>query len=178
MSVNLPSGGAPPQPFRRSSANITMMPLGPRDVAQLVDVLTGRDTAQRQATVTRGNAQGLVDVVDGEGHAMHADLVRKSRCRLDRRGVDVLEEFDLASTIRGLQHGDPGVVAVQPHRRVGPLTADGVLPHQREAEIREECDRGVQVANGDADVFEPDVHAPDATRPGCSRGADDLRRVR
>src|SRR5919107_5386063 len=43
---------------------------GAADIGELVDVLVGRDAAQRVAAMPRGNLEGLVDVVDREGDAV------------------------------------------------------------------------------------------------------------
>src|SRR5512138_1831055 len=95
-------------------------------VGELVDVLVGGHAAQRVATVPRGDLEGLVDVVDREGDAVHADLVRAGGLRIDRVGVDVLEELEATVAVRRLEHGDVGVVAVEANRGVGPLSTDRV----------------------------------------------------
>src|SRR3546814_9483755 len=60
----------------------------------------------------RGDLEGLVDVVDGEGDAVHADLVGPGGLGLDRVGVDVLEELEATVAIWRLEHGDVGVVEI------------------------------------------------------------------
>jgi len=65
------------------------------------------------AAVPRGDLEGLVDVVDREGHGVHADLVGPGGLGLDRVGVDGLEELEASVAVRCLQHGDVGVVAVE-----------------------------------------------------------------
>src|SRR5687768_10702820 len=77
---------------------------GAADVGELVRVPIGRDAAQRMAAVLRGYLEGFVDVVDRESHPMHADLVRPGGLRLDRVGVDVLEELEPTVTVRRLEH--------------------------------------------------------------------------
>lgn len=57
-----------------------------------------------------------------------------------------------------MQHCDLGVVAIEADGGVRPLTADRVAAEDREAELGEEVDRGFDVADGDADVFELDAH--------------------
>ena len=117
------------------------------------------------AAVPRGDLEGLVDVVDGEGDAVHADLVGTGGLRLDRIGVDVLEELEATLTVGGLEHRDVGVVAVEADGSVGPLATDRVAADDRETEVGEEGDRCLEVANGDADVLKFDGHALHATEP-------------
>ena len=133
------------------------------DVGQLVDVLVGRDATQRVAAVPRGDLEGLVDVVDREGDPVHADLVGQRGLRLDRVGVDVLEELEATVAVRGLEHRDVGVVAVEADGGVGPLAADRVAAEDGQPEVGEEGDRRLEVADGDADVLELDGHASHAT---------------
>src|SRR4051812_38986117 len=109
--------------------------------------------------------QGLVDVVDGEGDAVHANLIRSGRSRLDRVGMDVLEELDASVAVRRLEHGDVGVVAVQSDGRVGPLPTDRVATKDGETEVGEEGDGLFEIADGDADVLELDGHACTLPRP-------------
>jgi hypothetical protein len=84
--------------------------------------------------------------------------------RLDRLGVEVLEELQAAVAVRRLEHRDPGAVAVEADGRIGPLAAHRVAAEDRETEVGEEGDRGLDVANGDADVLECDAHASSAPR--------------
>jgi hypothetical protein len=79
-----------------------------------------------------GNLEGLVDVVDREGHAVHADLVWPGGLGLDRVGVDVLEELEASVAVRCLQAGDVGVVAVEADGGVGPLSPDRVTAQPTE----------------------------------------------
>jgi hypothetical protein len=57
-----------------------------------------------------------------------------------------------------LEHGDVGRVTVQTDGGVSPLAADPGASEHRQAEVGEEGDRGVQVADGDTDVLEFDRH--------------------
>ncbi|EON24614.1 multi-sensor signal transduction histidine [Nocardioides sp. CF8] len=114
------------------------------------------------AVVPRGDREGLVEVVDREGHAVHTDLVGQGGLRLDRVGMDVLEELETTVAVRRLEHGDLGVVAVEADGGVGPLPADRVAAQHGEAEVGEEGDRSVDVAYGDPDVLEGDGHAQHA----------------
>ncbi len=111
----------------------------------------------------RGYLKGLVDVVDGEGDAVHADLVGASGLRLDRRGVDVLEEFEATVAVWRLEHRNVGVIAIKADGSVGPLTTDRVAADDRETEVGEKGDRCFEVANGDPDVLKFDGHALHAT---------------
>ena len=152
---------------------------GAADVGELVHVLIGRHAAQRVAAVPRGDLEGLVDVVDREGHAVHADLVGPGGLRLDRVGMDVLEELEATVAVWRLEHGDVGVVAVEADGGVGPLSTDRVTAEDGEAEVGEEGDRRFEVADGDPDVLEFDGHASHAiesarfarfSRPNTGRG--------
>jgi hypothetical protein len=51
------------------------------------------------------------------------------------------------------------VVAVEADGGVGPLAADRVAAQEGEAEVGEEGDRRIEVADCDADVLELDGHA-------------------
>ena len=62
-----------------------------------------------------------------------------------------------------LQHRHFGVIAVEPDGGVGPLPADLVAPHDREAEVREERDRRLEIPHRDRDVLQRDGHAAHAT---------------
>jgi hypothetical protein len=88
----------------------------------------GGHAAQRVAAVPRGDLEGLVDVVDREGHAVYADLVRA------RGSVSIVSGWMYSKTSRRplpsgvwrLEHGDLGVVAVEADGCVGPLSTDSV----------------------------------------------------
>ena len=71
----------------------------------------------------------------------------------------VLEQLQGALPVRRGQHGDPGVVAVQAHGRLRPLPADLVAALDRQAEVGEERDGGLEVLDRDPDVLESDAHA-------------------
>jgi hypothetical protein len=126
---------------------------GTADVRELVDVLIGGHTAERSASVFRGCLKGFVDVVDGEGDAVHANLVGTSGLRFDRFRVDVFEELKATVTVWGLEHRNVGVVAIKADGSVGPLTTDRVTADDRETEVCEKGDRRFEVANGNADVL-------------------------
>src|ERR687887_837875 len=99
---------------------------------------------------------------------MHANLVGTSGLRLDRFGVDVLEELKATVTVWRLEHRNVGVIAIKADGGVGPLTTDRVTADDREAEVGEKGDRCFEVANGDADVLKFDGHALHATEPDRS----------
>jgi hypothetical protein len=67
---------------------------GAPDIGEPVDVLVGRHAPRRVAAVPRGDLDGQAEVVDREGHAVHADLVGPGGLGLDRVGVEVLEELE------------------------------------------------------------------------------------
>ena len=87
---------------------------------------------------------------------MHADGVRLDGLDLDGVRVHVLEHLDMAIAVGCLEHGDVGGVTVQADGGVSPLAADPGASEHRQAEVGEEGDRGVQVADGDTDVLEFD----------------------
>src|SRR4051812_28598494 len=89
---------------------------GAAAIGQLVDVPECRNAAQWMAAMPRGDLERLVDVVDGECHAVHADLVGPGGLRLDRLGMDVLEELQATAAVWRLEHRDVGVVAVEADR--------------------------------------------------------------
>src|SRR3954469_19808001 len=97
---------------------------------------------------------------------MHANLVGTSGLRLDRFGVDVLEELKATVTVWRLEHRNVGVIAIKADGSVGPLTTDRVTADDRETEVCEKGDRCFEVANGDADVLKFDGHVLHATEPG------------
>jgi hypothetical protein len=132
---------------------------GASEVREFVDVLIGRHTAQRMASVLRSYLEGLIDVVYREGHAVHADVVRTSRVRLDRFGMDVFEELKSTMTVWGLEHRNFGMVSIKSDGSVGPLPADRVTAHDRKTEIGEKGDCCFEVANGDTYVLKFDGHA-------------------
>src|SRR3954447_22550729 len=136
---------------------------GAADIGELVGVLVGGHAAQWVAAVPRGDLEGLVDVVDGEGDAVHADLVGPGGLRLDRVGVDVLKELEATVAVWRLEHGDVGMVAVEADGGVGPLSTDRVPAEDGQPEVREESNRRFEVADRDADVLESDGHALYAT---------------
>jgi hypothetical protein len=120
------------------------------------DVPVGRHPAQRVATVPRGDLEGLVDVVDREGDAVHAYLVGSGGLRLDRVGVDVFEELEATVAVRRLEHRDVGVVALEADGGVGPLATDRVTAEHGQPEVSKEGDRRFEIADGDADVLKFD----------------------
>src|SRR5215216_5874047 len=140
--------------------------VGAADIGELVHVPVGRHAAQRVAAVPRGDLEGLVNIVDREGHAVHANLVRLRGLRLYRVGVDVLEELEATVTVWRLEHGDVGVVAVEADRGVGPLSTDRVTTEDGQPQVGKEDDRCFEVADGDADVLEFDGHALHAIESG------------
>jgi hypothetical protein len=97
---------------------------------------------------------------------MHANVVGTSGLRLDRFGVDVLEELKATVTVWRLEHRNVGVIAIKADGGVGPLTTDRVTADDREAEVGEKGDRCFEIANGDADVLKFDGRALHATEPG------------
>ena len=96
-------------------------------------------------------------------HPVHADLVRLGGLRLDRLGVDVLEELEATVAVWRLEHGDVGVVAVEAYGGVAPLSTDRVTAEDGEPEVDEEGDRRFEVADGDTDVLKLDGHGSHAT---------------
>src|SRR4029077_7967781 len=131
---------------------------GAADIGELVHVLVGRHAAHRMAVVPRGGLERLVEGVDRGAHAGHADLVGPGGLRLDRVGVDVLEELEATVAVWRLEHGDLCVVAVEADGCVGPLSTDSVTAENSQAEVGEEGNRFFEVTDGDTDVFQLDCH--------------------
>lgn len=128
-----------------------------------------------------GGFEGLVDVVDGEGDAVHADLVRLGGAGLDRFGVDVFEELEATVSVCRLEHGDVCAISVEADRGVGPVSTDRGAAENGETEVGEERDGCLKVTSGDADVLELDGHALHATesrRKGRDPPAADVRNCR
>jgi hypothetical protein len=78
--------------------------------------------------------------------------------------VQVLEQFETTLTVWCPEHGQLDVVAVESDRDVGPFPADGVLADDRQPEVGEELDRGIEVADRNGNVLQLDSHAPDTMR--------------
>jgi hypothetical protein len=55
---------------------------------------------------------------------MHANLVGDGGRRLDRLGMDVLEEFEATVTVWCLEHRNVGMVAVEAYGSIGPFTEE------------------------------------------------------
>ena len=112
---------------------------GAAEVCEFVCVVIGHHTSQRMASVPCGYLEGLIDVVNREGHAVHAYVVGPSRVRLDRLGMDVFKELESTTTIWRLEHRDIGMVSIKSHGSIGPLAADRVTADKCQTEIREKA---------------------------------------
>ncbi len=143
-------------------------PAGAADIGELVDVSVGRYAAQRVTAVPRGGLERLIDVVNREGDAVHADLIRLCGLGFDRVGMDVLEEFEATAAVWRLEHGDVGVVAVEAHGGVGPLATNRVATEDGQTKIGKERDCRLEVTDGDTDILEFDGHPQHATDWGVS----------
>lgn len=88
----------------------------------------------------RCNLERCVNVVNGERDAVHTNFIRVGGLRLDRIGVKILEELELAVTIRRLENGDLGVVAIEADGGVGPVSADCVAADDFQTQVNEEGD--------------------------------------
>jgi len=113
-----------------------------------------------------GDLEGGIDVIDRKGNAVHPDLVRQRRACLDGTWMNVLEELQLTLAVRGLEHGNFGVVAVEAYSCVRPFPTDRVTTQYRQPEVGEKRNGLFQVANGDAYVLEFDRHVPHVTNTG------------
>jgi hypothetical protein len=102
---------------------------------------------------------------------VHANLVGTSGFRLDRFGVDVLEELEATVTVWCLEHRNVRVVAIKADGSVGPFATDRVTADERETEVGEKGDGCFEVANGDADVLKFDGHPLHANEAGRLAGA-------
>jgi hypothetical protein len=99
----------------------------------------------------------VVDVVDGEHHAVQAQRVRRRVLRLGagRRGGVVLGQLQLAVAVRGPHHRDVAPDAVESDGAVRKQAFDLRLAFELHAELGEERDGGVQVVDDDGDVVQP-----------------------
>src|SRR3954447_13997254 len=82
--------------------------------------------------------------------------------------MDVLEELEAAVAIWRLEHGDLRVVAVKADGGIRPLSEDCVAAQHRQPEVGEEGDGGLEIPDGNGDVFDLDRH----TSTLLSRGAE------
>ena len=73
---------------------------GPTEIGDLAEVLVRPDTAERMIVMLRGDLEGRLEIIDGEGNAVRADVVGTAWIRLDRVGVEVLEEFKATVAVR------------------------------------------------------------------------------
>ncbi len=122
------------------------------------------------AAVPGSELEGLVDVVDREGHAVHTDLVGPGGLRPDRVGVGVLGEVESNVAVRRPSHRDVGVVAVQADGSVSSLPTDRRPADDGQPEVRGEADRRFGVPHDDADVTDLDGYAPHADWMTDSKG--------
>src|SRR6202012_4947837 len=90
--------------------------------------------------------------------------------RLDRCGMDVLEELEATVTVRCLEHGNVRMVAIKADGGVGPFATDRLTADDRETEVGEKGDGCLEVANGDTDVLKFDGHGLHATETARSAG--------
>lgn len=128
------------------------------DVGEFVEIPVVRHPAKRKTAVCGRLLQGIVNAVHLKRDAMHPDLVGAGGFRFDGHGVDVFEQLDAAVAVGRLEQRDPGVVAIEANRRIGPFAADRVTPENREPEVGEERDRLFDVTNCHADVLKSDAH--------------------
>src|SRR5690606_14765166 len=108
---------------------------GAAQVRELVEVLVGRDAAQRVATVPGGDLERRADVVDQERDAVHADVGRPGGLGLDGVRMEVLEELEAAVAVGRLEHGDLRVVSVEADGGVRPLSAHRVPAEDRQPQV-------------------------------------------
>lgn len=128
------------------------------DIGQLVHVLVVRDTAQRETTALSRDLEGRINILNGKGHSVHTNRIRRKRFYLDCLWLEVLKKLDLALTSGRLEHGDLGTIAVEANGRLRPITLDGVAPNDVKPEIGKECDCGFDVTHRYADINECDLH--------------------
>ena len=113
---------------------------------------------------------GGVDIVDCECDMADARSVRRRVpvAAPARLGVKLLQ-LEPSVAIRGLQHRDLRVDALETHHAVHPTALDRSLALQLESELDEELRCGREVVDDDADVIHPfDRHARDATEVGAT----------
>src|SRR5918992_2211114 len=155
-------GGAPgrghPRPHPWTSAELLGQPdddaFGATHEAEQVDVLVLRDLADEFGTVAAQAGDDVVDVVDHEHDAAHAQRVRRGAFRLgsDRRRRVEPRQLDPAVAVRGPHHGDVGTDALEPDRAVGPGPLDRRLAFQLHTEFGEERFGSLEVVDNDEHV--------------------------
>jgi hypothetical protein len=115
----------------------------------------------------------IVDAVDGEHDAAHAQRVRRRgfRLRSDRRWRVELRQLHPAVAVRGPHHGDVGTDALEPDDAVHRRSLDRRLAFQLHTELGEERLGGLEVVDHDEDVVHPQNRhrSPDVVGPRLSR---------
>jgi glycosyltransferase involved in cell wall biosynthesis len=131
-------------------------------VAQQEDVLELCHFAKEFGAVGAQAGDGVMDIVNSEHDAMHAQRVGRRVLGLGavRRGSMVLGQLQLAVAVRSPHHCDLAPDTVESDGAVRPEAFDLSLAFQLHAELGEECHGGVQVVDDDGDVVHPlNAHA-------------------
>ena len=119
---------------------------GAAQVGEFVNILVGGHAPKRVIAVFRCDRRCVVDVVDGERDAVHTNLVRKRRLRLDRIRMNVHEEFKAPMAVRRLKNRDLGVVAIEANGSISRLTTDSIAAEDSETEVGEKRDGCFDIA--------------------------------
>src|SRR5688572_19807579 len=139
--------------------------LGAAHEAEPVDVLVLRDLADEFGTVAAQAGNDVVDVVDHEHDAAHAQRVRRRAFRLgsDRRRPVEPRQLNAAVAVRGPHHRYVGTDVVEPDGLVYPRPLDGRLAFQLHTELGEERFGSLDVVDNDENVVHPLNHGVTAT---------------
>lgn len=122
--------------------------------------------------MARGDLKRRLNIVHREGNPVHPNLVRTGGLRLNRVRVDVLEQLEAPRAVGSPKHRDLRMISIEPDGGIGPRSAHSVTPDEREAKIRKEGDGRLDITNGDAHVFQRDIHALNDTDPcGAHNGS-------
>src|SRR5215218_5337967 len=127
--------------------------------AESVDVLVLRDLADEFGTVAAQAGNDVVQVIDSEHDAAHAQRVGRRALRLGsdgRRPVE-LRQLNPAVAVRGPHHGDVGTDVVEPDGLVHPRPLHRRLAFQLHTQLGEERFGGLEVLDDDEHV----VHSLD-----------------
>jgi hypothetical protein len=102
-----------------------MMPSGAADVEEPIEVLVLLQLADELGAMSQQTDKDVLDIVDGEHDAAHAERVR--RCELpgaDRRRRVELRQLKPAVAVRRPHHGDVGPDFVESDDSVHPTPRD------------------------------------------------------
>ena len=126
---------------------------GTPDVAEPVDVFVIDDFIDDRRTELAEPGERVVDVLDGEHDAQVSQRVHWGCAVIGRDSRDVeARELEAAMAVGGAHHGDLDALAAHSGDAAGPFAFDGHSAFEREAELGEERNGGIEVFHHDADV--------------------------